>query len=111
MAKRATPTKKKAAKRTPRMRVAKAEVQGTYRASFEVNEKVFESRGDTAIEAVSTLAATLPTSIMFKTKAFLKLGVRGKESSHMIFPIQFRRLQGGRVAQQIWAKRLEAKIV
>lgn len=109
MAKRAASPKRKKAKPTITKRVAPPKAKGAYCASFEVNGERYESHGDTAHEAVATLGSSLP-SMMFKTKAFMTL-TRGKlTASFMIFPIQFRRIQGGRTAQEIWAKKLEAKL-
>lgn len=102
-------TKKRVANPTTTKKTAPAKTEGAYVASFHVNEQSYESRGETALEAVKTLGASLP-AMMFKTKAFLKLAHSGKEASFMIFPIQFRRIQGGKTAQEIWAKKLEARM-
>lgn len=115
MAKRAASSvkKAKARKRAPAPTITKkvqpTKKSGAYVASFHVNDQVYTSHGDTALEAVKTLGNSLPT-MMFKTKAFLNLSYDGKEASFMIFPIQFRRIQGGKTAQEIWAKKLEARM-
>lgn len=118
MAKRAAAPKKKAAakkraQRAPAQTVTKKTgkpvASGKWRATFSVNEQEFASHGESAHAAVSSLAKSLP-SMMFKTKAFIALSDGKREASLLVFPIQFRRLQNGRTAQEIWAKKLEAKM-
>lgn len=81
----------------------------SYSVTLDVNEKKFKASGKSALEAIESLTKSVPT-MMFKTKATLVLKKGKKESQQIFFALQFRRLQGGKVAREIWAKRLDLRM-
>lgn len=96
--------KKRATKKKVVKVVEKKESKGAYTAIIEVNETQHVAHGNTAFEAFSNFDIA---PFMFKTKMYLKLQYKKKESSTMFLAIQFRRFQNNKTSREIWAKRLE----
>lgn len=112
---KATPKKKVAKKAVAKVKAVVARVvkprvvKGAYTAILEVNGKEYKASGASSIDAMNALAATL-TPFMLKTKCFLRLEHKKLTASQMFLAIQLRRFTLGKVARQIWAKRLEARL-
>lgn len=110
-------TKKKVVRaRAPKVKIVKPKQKRVvrpraskpiFKVVAEVNEQAFEATGATALEAMHNLQVP---PFVFKTKLWLRLFSKDKQSEQMFLAIQFRRFTNSRVAREIWAKRLEERL-
>lgn len=72
-------------------------------AVFDFNNQQFKGRGPTILDALN--AIQIPRT-MIKTRVILSVSDGGKSAQHIVTGMQMKRIVGGHLAKEIWAKRL-----
>lgn len=79
-----------------------------YTATVSLNEQNFMGHGKSLLDALNAIVVP---KMMIKTKVVLFVAGPKKSIEQVIMGMQLRRILGGKVAKEIWAKRLESRMI